>query len=803
MINLQYMTGDGVPRYSIAGEPGDIEDFLGDDAHKWVSTEDGTAKIHLEPNDLPNASALARDVITKLMAFKLQPHTTVVARYSELRSREGIDMYNRPALRKDFAAWLESGEIGMMPASVADGLQRMNVTLHPEQMEGLTYWYRHRGRAILAWVMGAGKTLGGSIIAHAFNETFKHTRLDGVITRIVILCPANMTEHWERSLQFWGMTTLINPRGDTIQPTDAVIISYSQLTNMKFHLPAMTPGNPLKLARLIIVDECQRLKNHESETYVSAKKLIDACANRILGSGTPALNRPIEWFPQLALVRPDLYADRHKFALRYCNAKKTAFGWDYKGNSRLDELHQTLASTCVHFISKVPGMPAMHRYPLMLADMEDLRIPKNVANICEGWIDHDDIVPLETQRMTAGRMAQEIHSAVSQYIDVVNDNLQTFVALNSVERIAMTDGLQKVETLFQLLARIKLPFALNHLRQRLKDGARFIVASHYETTAKQLHTMLGMQCSAELITGATSMPRRQEIIQAAQDGDVDALIVTTASVGVGVDGLQKAFNEGYVIDAEVVPGLMQQLEARLWRQGQPDAVQWFYMVVKNSIDEQRARMLFQKLAILSSVNGGAIDAATADTNTSIMGDLLALFVGSKEVRGAAEAKQLQQISTLNPRTNKRPGNRGSSKQDIMGDLNSMHSELQKIMELEQAAQMDAGATASKPVTASQPLRYATVRQLGVSGAGPEHRMLLSSASGRTLTDPYDKVRGVNYEITKLPPFTDDDLRAMMQQFQVGTSRDMHIIQKRLVADAFSNNATPAVIKQLEERLDNV
>lgn len=719
MIKVTYADGF----YRVEGEAADIAEFIGEDQSNWTPAETPAGVfVHGEPIDLQGASLLARAIIGKLMQFKLQPDASVVAHYSLLRSKEGMDLYEKPALRNDFAKWFSSGDAADMPISVRMILDGMKVSLHPEQVEGLSYWYKHRGRAILAWVMGAGKTLAGSIIAYAVHESFKHTRLDGVLTRVLVICPPNMAEHWARSLIAWGMTGVTNPTGKTLTGGhDAVIVTYSRLDRMEWHKAALQPGNPLKIARLVIVDECQHLKNHESQAHVMAAQIIDRCASRVLGSGTPALNRPIEWFPQLRLVRPDLFNDRHKFALRYCNAKKTAFGWDYKGNSRLDELHETLSATCVHFIERVPGMPAMHRHPLVIADMHDLVLPTKLADITASWEDPDDFTPLETQRAAITKMVKEIIVAAQQYHNVVSDELETFVPLNGVERTAMTAGMQKVETLFQLLARIKLPFVMQHLRERLKARAQFIVATHYESSAKELYAMLNLQCNAELITGATSMPKREEIVQAARDGDVDALVVTTQSVGVGVDGLQDAFKEGYVVDAEVVPGLMRQLEARIWRQGQKETVQWFYFLIRHSIDEAKLRMLFQKLAILSSVTGGAVDAEKADENASIMGDLLALFVGSDEVKQAAKQKQLQQVAKLTTDIQRRPGNRGSSKADIMADMAKMSAEL---------------------------------------------------AGLQLVEDP------------QMAP-------------------NSMTIGKTVMAEAFSSNATPEVIKELEERLDNV
>ena len=55
-------------------------------------------------------------------------------------------------------------------------------------------------------------------------------------------------------------------------------------------------------------------------------------------SGTPALSRPIELFPQLSLIRPNIFKSLIDFGIRYCDGKRSQFGWDFSGSSMPDEL---------------------------------------------------------------------------------------------------------------------------------------------------------------------------------------------------------------------------------------------------------------------------------------------------------------------------------------------------------------------------------------------------------------------------------------------------------------------------------
>ncbi|KAF6773671.1 hypothetical protein AHF37_07706 [Paragonimus kellicotti] len=60
-------------------------------------------------------------------------------------------------------------------------------------------------------------------------------------------------------------------------------------------------------------------------------------------SGTPAVSRPAELYPQICGIAPNLFSGGfHEFGLRYCSAKECPWGWDYTGCSNMSELQLIL-----------------------------------------------------------------------------------------------------------------------------------------------------------------------------------------------------------------------------------------------------------------------------------------------------------------------------------------------------------------------------------------------------------------------------------------------------------------------------
>lgn len=112
------------------------------------------------------------------------------------------------------------------------------------------------------------------------------------------------------------------------------VISYDLIPKM-----GIKPGR----FAVIIADESHYLKNPEATRTKAIIPLLQSARRAILLSGTPALSRPIELYPQLVALNSSIFPSMAKFAMRYCNAFKNQFGWDYTGNSNLKELHTILS----------------------------------------------------------------------------------------------------------------------------------------------------------------------------------------------------------------------------------------------------------------------------------------------------------------------------------------------------------------------------------------------------------------------------------------------------------------------------
>ena len=122
-----------------------------------------------------------------------------------------------------------------------------------------------------------------------------------------------------------------------------IIISYDLLSKKEAELVH-------KNFQVAIVDESHFLKNHKSNRFQAAEKILKNTERIVLLSGTPALSRPIELYSQISIICPKLFTYPTHYGMRYCDGKKISFGfrgshYDFSGSSNMEELKLLLQET--------------------------------------------------------------------------------------------------------------------------------------------------------------------------------------------------------------------------------------------------------------------------------------------------------------------------------------------------------------------------------------------------------------------------------------------------------------------------
>ena len=414
------------------------------------------------------------------------------------------------------------------------------------------------GLTLLAAEMGVGKT--PMTIWYLYRNREK-------VLPAVVVCPASIKHHWQREL--WRVGRIESEILESQTPyavsasAQVVVINYDILRFWTKTLKAWKP-------KTVVVDECQALGNGRAKQTRAAKSLFRVAEHRIALSGTPLVNRPIELWHTLNAILPETFFNRLEYAHRYCKPRRTPWGWDFRGASHIDELHDLLESKLMIRRRKVD----------VLKDL-----PPKLRRVIP--------MPIENRA--------EYERATKDFIAWLRE-----VDPKKVRSARKAEELVKVGHLLRLAARSKSKFVIEWINDFLADSdEKLIVFAIHKETIQTLRD--GCSQKAMVIDGSVPMKNRATIVDRFQtDPKARLLIGNIRAMGVGLT-LTAASN---VVFAELPwqPGAAVQAEDRAHRIGAESDVWIWYLVAAGTIEERLCDVLQSKQAVLSAVlDGGQTD----------------------------------------------------------------------------------------------------------------------------------------------------------------------------------------------------
>ena len=432
-------------------------------------------------------------------------------------------------------------------------------TLMMFQAEGLQFAEATGGNCLIADSMGLGKTI----------QALAYLALHPEMRPAVIVCPASLKLNWQREAEAWLETEdriqIIN--GGKIKPLsgDIVIINYDIL---KKWLPALKEYEP----QVMIADESHAVKNKKAARSKAAKELAEVVPHKILLTGTPVLNRPAELWHQLQIIDPGQYPDKRFFQWhkRYTDATKNRFGWDFSGASNLDELAASLKSIMIRRTKDqvLPELPEKRRQTIL--------------------------IPIDNRK--------EYDRADNEFLQWIAEQK----GAEAAERVSNVEQLAKVEYLRQIAVRGKMKLASGWIANFLESGEKLVVfATHKETIDLLMREF--SECAVK-IDGSVSSEKRQAAVDSFQNDPATRLFIgNIQAAGIGIT-LTAAADVAF-IELPWSPALVEQSEDRLHRISQKNAVNVYYILGANTIDQSIGAMLIDKKKVIN----GIMDEEGSDT----------------------------------------------------------------------------------------------------------------------------------------------------------------------------------------------
>ncbi|MCJ7747900.1 MAG: DEAD/DEAH box helicase [Desulfobacterales bacterium] len=440
-------------------------------------------------------------------------------------------------------------------------MSQLDSRLYPFQKTGIAFIESRKGRALIGDEMGLGKT------AQAISWLKLHAELRPVI----VVCPASLKINWERELRLWGLEKekiqIVSGKKNGFALTgQIIIINYDILTPWLDALEAYKP-------KVVILDEVHYTKSRKAQRTKAAKSLAKKAPHVIALSGTPIVNRPMEFFNSINMIRPDVFPDFWGFAQKFCGAKWNGFGWDFTGATNTDKLHKLLTET------------------IMLR-----RLKKDVLKDLPDKI--LSIVPFEIENR------DEYNRAAANIIDWILKN----EGKEKADRASQAEFLVEFEKLKQLAVRGKIESVKEWVADFLESGEKLVLFATHILTLDLLQQAFP-KISVRL-DGSTSQKGRQEAVDRFQNDDgIRLFLGNIKAAGIGIT-LTAASNVGFV-ELPWTPGDYEQAPGRLHRIGQKNAVNVWILVAQDTVEEDIAVILSEKQKVLAAVlDGKQVDEST-------------------------------------------------------------------------------------------------------------------------------------------------------------------------------------------------
>ena len=266
----------------------------------------------------------------------------------------------------------------IVPVKIENGIDfslLKPLELRQYQEQGVLWMLNYNIHFLLGDEMGLGKSVQTAVYLF-FKQIFP----------TLIICPASLKLNWEKEISIWTKKKCLILEGLSPYPIEGllnefpvVIINYDIL-GRKDKLEVDYERERIKYAKQnklpykkkvihstgwvdilkqipfkdIICDECQFIGEMET---ARTQCVIDICkeikgARRIFLSGTPYTSATKQFYPVLHLIDMKTFNNLWRYKMTYCDPVKTRFGWDFRGLSNGEQLHNLVSRIMLRRLKK-------------------------------------------------------------------------------------------------------------------------------------------------------------------------------------------------------------------------------------------------------------------------------------------------------------------------------------------------------------------------------------------------------------------------------------------------------------------
>lgn len=435
------------------------------------------------------------------------------------------------------------------------------------QLKGVRRVHKMKGRTLLALDMGLGKSFLSLLYAMRHPE----------VRPIIVVCPASLKWNWASQAHIHcGM------RGEVLSTTKPEKEGYNTKASLyiinfdilHFWLEKLKRTNP----QLVIIDECQACMSRQTRRTKATATLCQGVPHVLALSGTPLTNRPAELWPTLNILRPDIFPSFWQFAFKFCSPRRTPWGWDFRGASNLDILHNLLLREVMVRYRKsevLEQLPEKQRTVLPV-ELEDRKQYQKAEDDFLTWL-------------------EEVYGPAK------------------VRKALAAERLVRMGYLKRLAGKLKLKAVMEWIDSFLQSTTeKLIVFAIHKEIITALRTRYKNCCT--VIDGSTPVKQRQTNIERFLNSKKCSLFIGNIKAA-GTGWSAKGVSTVLFAEIDWVPGLHTQAEDRTHGIGRGEEGRHcsiYYLVGRETLEEHLISVIQAKQKTIDSVLDGQTNGKTLD-----------------------------------------------------------------------------------------------------------------------------------------------------------------------------------------------
>ena len=411
------------------------------------------------------------------------------------------------------------------------------------------------GRSLLSADMGLGKSA----------MSLWYAARNGKVP-VVVVCPASVKWQWQAEVMKvlgWRASVCEGMKPNHSIGSKITIINYDILGGWLQKLKESKP-------KLVVIDECQYIQSGSAKRTKNVIKLCSGVRHVVALSGTPMLNRPIELWPTLHLLRPKVFSSKFSYGLDFCGGRRGRWGWEFNGATKTEELHKLLLETCMVRRRKVDVLT---------------ELPDKIRQV----------VPVDM------RDADEYQRAEADFISWLRQQDPA-----AAVRAKRAEAVVKAGYLLRLAAKLKCRSVYGWVNDWLEEtDEKMVIFAVHRKMIEALQRNIKSQ--SVVIDGSVGgHDRKLAVDQFQTDKKTRVLIGNVQAAGVGLN-LTRASSVAFA-ELPWQPGAVMQAEDRCHRIGQMMSVNIYFLVAHSTVEEKRAAIIGKKQEVLSAVmDGGRVE----------------------------------------------------------------------------------------------------------------------------------------------------------------------------------------------------